>query len=374
MKFTTENDALSSALAVLRSYMPKMTTIPIMQHVAIEAKSGSVSMRANSFDREAEATIVAQTGTDGSAAVPGEILVGIASRLAEGGQAAFELVGDRVVITSGKSRFELRSLPIDAFPNRKALDGTVVTFVVPAAPLRTLFSGVDYATLSKSPKAYHGGVYLHVVKGKLIAVASDDHRFALQSTAMPVGAEAMPGVIIPSDAVSGLGAALKRAGDESVELSVSPNLLELRLDDLRIATLLVGATFPDYTRIVPKPNGASVGVRSGDLAEAAERVSVVYMKSKLGDRVALIEMQSKDGVLALRAGFKGAEIGSEEIEADADAEHKLNCSVKVEYLMDALKAWPDDTQLSLQQANKDAPVLFWSEAHPDMMHLVAQSR
>lgn len=373
MQFTVENSALSKALASVRSCLPRMTTIPLLQHVVLEARSGSVSLRAGAFDREAEATVVAQVGVDGIAAVPGEILVGLASHLPSGGQCALELVGDRVVVLSGSVRFELRALPANDFPNRKSFDGSELIFAMPAAALRELLVRVDYATLVGSPKAYHAGVYLHVAKKKLIAVASDDHRFALHSTDAPKGLEAMPGVIIPAEAVSVLADALRRAGDEKVELSISESLLEIRLAGLRIATLLVGATFPDYTRVVPKPNGAGVVVRSGALLEAAERLSVVYLKNKLGERVPLLQLKRKDGALELRAGFKGCEVGSEEIDAETNGVDGLDCSVNVAYLMDALKAWPDDAHLSVQQTQKGGAVLLWAREHPGMLHLVMPS-
>ncbi len=98
------------------------------------------------------------------------------------------------------------------------------------------------------------------------------------------------------------------------------------------------------------------------------------MNSKLGERVPLIEMQRKGEALELRAGFKGAEVASEEIDADAPKDCKFKCSVSAEYLADALKAWPDDAYLSVQQDREEGPVLFWCKDFPDMLHLVAQSR
>lgn len=370
MKFVVENEAFAKALSHVKSCVPTHSTMPILAHIAIEADVGHVTVRATNLDREAEARIPAEIPIAGGMAVPGDVVAAMARRLPKGGQCTFEVDDDRAKVSSGTAKFDLRTLPVADFPSKKELGGPATTFTMKASALKDLFGATSYATLTKSPKAYHKGVYLHVRSKKLVAVGSDDHRFALQSVEMPAGSATMPGVIIPAEAVRDLMASLDTALDQDVDLSVSASLFELRVPGLRFATLLVDAVFPDYDRFVPKPNGAGAVVRPYALAEAAERAAVVYLGDKgPNQRVPIIGIKRKEGALALDAGVKGNELGAEEIDAETN-DHDLSFTVNAPYLMDALKVWPEDIELSIQQDKPGGPILFWAKTRPDKLHLI----
>lgn len=372
MQFVVENEAFAKALALVKGCVPTHSTVPILAHVAVEAKDGVVVVRATNLERETEVSVPAEVTEAGGAALPGEVLSALARRLTKGGQSKVVLADDRVKIVSGTASYDLRTLPIGDFPSRKEISGEATTFSMAADDLRDLFAMTSFALLAKSSRAYHQGAYLHVLQRKLIVTATDDHRLAVKSMDMPAGAAAMPGVIIPADAVRDLVSFLD--GEEAAELSVSKSLFELRLPKVRFSTLLVDATYPEYQGFIPKTNGAGAIVRPYALAEAVNRATVVYLGDRdTNRRVPVVDLEAKDGALLLNAGVQGNELGAESIEAETNG-HALHFSVNATYLSEMLNVWPESVAISVQQENASAPILFRADDRPDMQHVIMPTR
>ena len=116
------------------------------------------------------------------------------------------------------------------------------------------------------------GIHLQVVNSKLVTVAADGNRLATRPS-LPDGAAAMPSITVPTEAADTIVALLKDL-DGDARLAVSQQLIELRLPNLRFASLLVGGAFPDYRRVTPANLGADAKVQVRALAEAVARVGV----------------------------------------------------------------------------------------------------
>lgn len=376
MKFTVENEPFAKALSLVKGCVPSRSTIPILSHIVVEAKAGNlVTVRATNLDREMEATVTAEVTEEGGAALPGEILAGLARKLAKGGQS--ELATDkkeRCKIVSGSSKYDLRTLPFQDFPNSKAAADGAVKFNVDAKDLLGMIGSTIYAATAECPHVYGRGVHLHVAAAKLIAVTCDNHRVARRMIEMPKGAATMPPVTIPVDAASALLGFLTDA-DGEVELAVSPALIELRLPGMRFASALVDCTFPDYDRVIPKPNGNhGATFRPYALSEAISRAATVYLGEKdTSKRQPFADLHVKDGNIKLNAGIKGQELGSELIEAETNGAD-LHMEINATYLEQMLKVWPESVAIEVWQKQSGGPVLFASKEHADMTHVLMPRR
>jgi DNA polymerase III subunit beta len=80
MEFTLPAGALAHAVGLVKGCVPSRTTIPILNHVLIEASIGTIAVRGTNMDMFAKATSGADVGRDGAAALPGDVLHGIVKR------------------------------------------------------------------------------------------------------------------------------------------------------------------------------------------------------------------------------------------------------------------------------------------------------
>ena len=204
MHFIVENEALAKAMTHLQGIVRTVTTIPILTHVAVTAGDKEILVRANNPDREAEARLPAEVMQAGAAALPGEVVQALAKRLTKGGQCEVSLVGDRAHLVAGSSNYELRTLPIADFPERKSASEPV-EFSLSAAELRAMIKSVAYAAAPPRSDRYRlQGVNLQISGEKLIAVATDTVRLAVRATPLPDGAAGMPRVTVPTEVASAM--------------------------------------------------------------------------------------------------------------------------------------------------------------------------
>lgn len=370
MQFIVENEPFAKALGLVKACVPARSTIPILSHIVVEAKAGVVTVRATNMEREIEASVKAEVTSEGGAALPGEILTGLVRRLAKGGQSSFAVdAKERCKIVSGSGQYDLRVLPFKDYPSPKAMRDGVVKFGVDAAMLSGLIASTIYAASPECPHSYGRGVHLHVAAAKLIAVTCDNHRVARRSMPMPKGSATMPPVTIPVEDAQALLGFLDGANGE-VELAISSALIELCLPGLRFASPLVDCKFPDYDKVIPKPDdnhGASF--RPYALSEAIGRATTVYLGEKKSVGPQLAEIHVKNNAIKLDAGIKGQEMGSETVEADTNG-MDLRVSVNAGYLDQMLKIWPESVAVDIWQKQAYAPVLFSSKERDDQVHVL----
>lgn len=367
MKLIIEASHLNRILSTVKGCVPNKATMPILQHILLTGEGSTLSVRATNLEREAEASAPAQFDGDFSIALRGDILCDIGRKLPSGAQASFTSKDSgRVEVKFGSSKFTLRGLDGKDLPSMTS-GKEPVSFMVPAKDLAALFSSTSYACekdIIARPALY--GVYLHVDgPNKLAAVASDEKRLGLRTVDLPDGGSQMPGVVIPPDAVRELSRLLADM-DDKVLLSVSESMVEISTPIMRFSSKVMGYKFPDYKRVVPKINGATMTIHALALREAVERADIVYgsdtkwpeARFNIGENGATLSMGDAD---------------KEQVVEDLDVEvHSPSAPFRVhsKHLAEMLKLWPEDAQIDIQVGEPSKPILFTSKAYSSIQHVM----
>lgn len=384
MKFTVENESFAKALGLVKSCILARSTIPILTHIVIEAGrrhlddnlnmkvANSITVRATNMEREAEAECPAQVETAGAAALPGEVLSAMARKLLKGGQASVALDGDRCKIVAGSSRYNLRVLPAADYPARKELGEGAVVFAVEPAVFCDLIRSTVYAAADRGEtREMFRGIHLHVADRKLIAVATDDKRFALKSIEIPKGAATMPAVIVSSDTARSIIDLLAGVADP-VETAFTTRAMQIKWPAMRFASQLIDAKFPDYHRIIPKSNGHAVTFRPYALSEAIARASIVYLGEVNTDaKFPLTVFSIANGNIELECGAKANEQATETVEAETNGA-ELKFRANANHMIEMLGIWPESVDVSVQQVKPGAPIMFTAKDRSEL-HLVMPS-
>src|ERR1700756_4507453 len=206
MKVTVERAQLLKSLGHVHRVVERRNTIPILGNVLLRAENAQLSLKATDLDLEVTETLAAETATGGSTTVPAHMIYDIVRKLPDGAQILLEGDGDRSVmaIRAGRSRFTLQTLPESAFPDLAAGEMSH-SFTLAAADMKRLIDRTQFAISTEETRYYLNGIYLHAAGSakttSLRAVATDGHRLAPIDLPLPVGAEGIPGVIVPRKTV-----------------------------------------------------------------------------------------------------------------------------------------------------------------------------
>jgi DNA polymerase-3 subunit beta len=184
---------------------------------------------------------------------------------------------------------------------------------------------------TEETRYYLNGIYLHprVHDGVpvLRCVATDGHRLASVEMPLPVGAEGMPGVIIPRKTVSEVRRLIED-GDGEVEITLSATKIRFAYDSAVLTSKLIDGTFPDYERVIPSHNDKQLDVECKRFAAAVDRVSAIS-----SDRSRAIKLMIEGTTLTLAASSPEHGSAIEEIEVQYQGE-PMEIGFNARYLLD----------------------------------------
>ncbi|MCU0820671.1 MAG: DNA polymerase III subunit beta [Beijerinckiaceae bacterium] len=339
MKVTVEQAALLKALGHVHRVVERRNTIPILANVLLRASGGQLALKATDLDIDIVETIPADIAQDGTTSVPAHVLYDIVRKLSDGAQVSLEQDGQvgQVTLRSGRSRFSLQTLPESDFPDL-APGEMSHRFDVAAADLRLLIEKTQFAISTEETRYYLNGIYLHVLDGKLRAVATDGHRLALADVAAPAGASGMPGIIVPRKTVSELLKLVSEAND-TVMVELSSVKIRISTGAIVLTSKLIDGTFPDYQRVIPQRNDKLMIVERDEFARSVDRVSTIS-----SERGRAVKFALGDGKLTLSVHNPDAGQATEELVVDYESS-PLEIGFNARYLLDIVSQLEGDTAL-----------------------------
>ena len=355
MKFSIERAALLKAVAQAQSVVERRNTIPILANVLIEAEGDTARFRATDLDIEVVDLAPAKVDRAGATTVSAVTLNEIVRKLPDG---ALVTLSDnaqtgRLTIEAGRSTFALATLPREDFPVMATSD-YASNFSAPAPVLRRLFDKSKFAISTEETRYYLNGVYMHVSDADgakvLRCVATDGHRLARIDAPLPMGAEGMPGVIVPRKTV---GEMRKLLDDDNalIAVSVSDTKIRFATPTITLTSKVIDGTFPDYTRVIPQGNTKRLEVDAAEFAKAVDRVATV---SSERSRAVKLTIDEDRLVLSVNAPETG---NAEEELAVAYGDEHLEIGFNAKYLL----------EIASQVDRENAVFLFNSSGDPTLM-------
>ena len=337
MKFTTSRSSLVKPVQAVIGVVERRQTMPILANVLVAVRGQELSVTATDLEVELVARVpVDKVDGAGEVTVPGRKLLDICRALPDDASVQVQLDGDRLVIKSGRSRFVLGTLPAADFPVVDDVEA-VQNLELSQVDLRRLLEKTQFAMAQQDVRYYLNGLMLEASGKTVRAVATDGHRLALCEVQVEVqkasGKARKPEgqqVIIPRKGVQELQRLL--LGDGAVVLAIGSNHVRATIGDIRFTSKLIDGRFPDYERVIPKPQGNVLRAGRDVLRHALQRAAILSNEKYRGVRLELA-----DATLRIQANNPDQEEARDEIEVEYKGV-ALEIGFNVNYLLDALAA------------------------------------
>jgi DNA polymerase-3 subunit beta len=350
MKVTLERAALLKSLGHVHRVVERRNTIPILSNVLLHGENQSLLPKATDLDLEVTERLPADVSAAGVTTVPAHVLYDIVRKLPDGAQVSLESHGEsgQLQLRSGRSRFNLQSLPDADFPDLTTGDLSH-SFKLASGDLKRLIDKTQFAISNEETRYYLNGVYLHTmdVEGHLMlrAVATDGHRLARVEVPAPKGALGLPGVIVPRKAVAEIQKLVENL-DQDVRIEISPSKARFTFGDpsvhlgqVVLTSKLIDGTFPDYMRVIPSGNDKRLTVDREPFQVAVDRVATIS-----SERGRAVKLTLADAKLIL--SVTNPDLGSavEELDVDYDSS-PIDIGFNARYLLDITEQLDNDTVL-----------------------------
>ncbi len=371
MKVTLERAALLKSLGHVHRVVERRNTIPILSNVLIQAKGGALLLKATDLDLEVTEKLAADVGSAGGTTLPAHTLYDIVRKLPDGAQVSLETTGEtgQLQLRSGRSRFNLQTLPDSDFPDLAAGDFSH-DFTLLAGDLKRLIDKTQFAISNEETRYYLNGIFLHSteVEGApvLRAVATDGHRLARVEIPSPKGAVGMPGVIVPRKAVAEVQKLVEDLNAE-IRIELSTTKIRFTFGDVVLTSKLIDGTFPDYVRVIPSGNDKRLIVDRIPFAAAVDRVSTIS-----SERGRAVKLAVADGKLTLSVTNPDSGSAQEELDVDYDST-PLDIGFNARYLLDITEQLDGDTAL-FKLADAGSPTLVQDREGASALYVLMPMR
>ncbi|MBU6437895.1 MAG: DNA polymerase III subunit beta [Betaproteobacteria bacterium] len=342
-------DEFLKALQVVAGIVERRHTLPILANVLLKKQGNSLALTSSDLEIQIR-TFATFDGDSGNAAttVAARKLLDILRSVPDGQNVSLDLVGAKLTVKSGKSRFALQTLPAEDFPLVSDAVEFGPAFTLPQATLKRLIGQVHFAMAVHDIRYYLNGI-LMVVEGKqLTLVATDGHRLAVAHAELPHDVPRQE-VILPRKSVLELQRLLGDDEAATVEMKFAPNQAKVALPDIEFVSKLVEGKFPDYQRVLPKGYKLGLEVDRLTLLNALQRASILT-----NDKFRGVRVNFEPGVLRISSTNAEQEEAFEELDVDYQGD-SIEIGFNVSYLVDALtNLHTNNVHIALQDGNSSA--------------------
>jgi DNA polymerase-3 subunit beta len=341
-----ERDALLKPLQAVTGIVEKRHTLPILSNVLIERKQGSLTMVATDLEIQVAARMELGKGPgeDTGLTVSARKLQEILRALPDGSEAALEVQNNRLQVRSGKSRFNLQTLPVGDFPAMAEPGAAQAKVSMPQKALRELLLLVQYAMAQQDIRYYLNGLLMVLEAGQVKMIATDGHR--LSYAARPLGQQQEKReVILPRKAVLELSRLLADS-EEPVTIEIFGAVVRFGFGGTVLTTKIIDGKFPDYTRVVPTNYQKRFSIQRQTLLQSLQRAAILSNEKFRG-----VRWMVAAGSLRISCTNNDQEEAQEELEI-AYGGDALDIGFNITYILDVLNnVHSDAVECSFGDAN-----------------------
>ena len=338
VRLRAAKDDLADAVAWVARSLPTRPTQPLLRGMVFVAGDEGLEIAGYDYEVSTQIRIAAEISETGRFAVNGKLVSDIVSKLPNK-PIDMHYDGTKVLVTCGKSRFELPAMTLEdypALPSVPAATGTIDPQLFTEAIGQVAVAAGRDETLPMLT-----GIRMETEGNMVTMAATDRFRLAVRTFEWNQIPEGNAELLIPAKTLADTARSLDAGSSEPVTLAFgdgsdgravgADGLLGILADPRRTTTRLLDAEFPKFRPLLPKQHSSLASVRIDPLREAIRRVSLV------ADRGAQIRMDFSEGQVVLSA--HGDEAGrAEEVLECAFVGEPLLIAFNPGYLSDGLSA------------------------------------
>ena len=357
MNIKINREQLLPALISTSSVVEKRQTLPILSNLLLKQNQGTLSITGSNLEVEVTKTLSGLGPDSVDITIAATKFVEICRALPVGSNLNLKVGDGKVVVTSGKSRFTLKSLPANEFPELQAIEYEE-RFTLPTKEFKRILELTAFSMAAQDVRYYLNGILLEVENNRLVAVATDGHR--LSKSEVRLDDSQTPDkhqIIIPRKAIQEIMRLLNTVADtdaqaaETVKLELNNKHLKLSAADTVITSTLINGQFPEYESILSADLDKSIQINRKQFLESLTRISVLT-----NDRLHGVRLKFANNILKVSTNNPEQEEAEDELDCVYDGEEIIT-SFNVNYIIEALKVI-DSEHIILNIKDKDSVCLL----------------
>ena len=365
MKFSIPREQFVAALGVAVRGVSTRSAIQTLSGVLVSSTDGAVELQATDMELGIRVTVPAQSGQEGSAVLPGRLLLDVIRSLPKDDLSLeYRASQQDVEVVSGTAKFHLRTLPREDFPKLPEAAGSVMR--VPSNAFVATIDRVARSASRDETRPHLTGVLVSASGQELRMVATDSYRLSVKETKLDEPLDGELEANVPARTLQELARIAGSDGEGEIEVSALENQVVFTVGDTVLSSRLVEGRFPNYRQLLPETFEHELRLSTAELLDVVRRISLLAQKN------APLRMAFSEGTLEVSAQTPDVGEASESLPVPFAGE-PLEIGFNPEFLRDGLESAESD-ELLLRLISPLRPGLIQSGDDGGFTYLVMPIR
>jgi len=314
MNIQINKESLLPALTKVCGIVEKRQTLPILGNVLLISKDNKLTLVGSDLETEITTSINNSNSLEGEVTVSARKLFDICRSLQDEALISISINESKMVLTSGKSKFTLQTLPATEYPRLDSVENNL-TFQIQQKEIHKLLTSTAYAMAQQDVRYFLNGILIETGEGKLRVVSTDGHRLAKNEITLPSANGELKQSIVPRKAIQEI---LKFLSADSE-------------DNYQFISKLIDGRYPEYQKVIPNNLDKTVILDKKTFSEILTRTAILSNEKFRG-----ISVIFSDRTLIVNSRNPDHEEANDQMSIDYEGD-KVEIGFNVNYLLDAVK-------------------------------------
>lgn len=367
MKFSIKKEILLQSLNSVSKALSNKNLIPILSGIKFNLTNNGLFLSASDNDISIETFInkdklenIEQTG---STVIQGKYILEIIRKL-DAKIINFELLDNiKVLISCGKSEFNLNSMDAQEFPNLN-IEEKKEPIIIKKSEFKNLINKTSFAVSTQETRPILTGINFKIVNDKLECIATDSYRLAKKYVNLTQSVNEEINVVIPGKNLIELTKIIID-NEESIEMHIFTNKILFKFDDTLFQTRVLSGNFPDVNKLIPESFELVVKANALEFFNVIDRAAL--LTSEKDKNIVKFECVGNEVVVSSNSPEIGKVEEKMSIEKNNDSNIKIAFSSR--FMMDAIKTV--ESKDVLINFNSDVkPIIILDEKDDTLLQLI----
>ena len=370
MKVICEHKDLSRSLNIISKAVASKPTLPILANVLLQYSGGKATLTGYDLEMGVKHTFLAKTEGEGSLALPAKLLQEMVSQLSEG-KITLDIESETsLTVRTDDSEYSIHGINASEYPGFPDISEKGNSFTVSGGDLLDSLKKTTYASSKDSARSWTSGVYLIVEEKKLVVVATDGRRLAMDRLSVE-GRAPKDGLnaLIPTKTMDDVLRILSLGFEGKVKVTMGKGIAAFEIDDTVVVSHLLDAQFPDYQRVIPSDFKGKLTIDREKFLSAVKGVSIVA-KQREGRDMAILSTEGDNMIISASVESLGS--SKQKLPVQKEGEN-LKIAFNYQFLLDPISNIDND-EVELHYGGQFQPAKMTLPEDDDYLYVIMPVR
>lgn len=367
MKLKINRSILLENLNFVSKGLSTRNIIPVLNSIKFNLTNEGLYLTATDSEIVVESLIekkdIKQIGETGTLTIYGRFLIDIIRKLNDEDIEIEEREGNKAVIFTENSKYNLNCFNINDFPNIK-FETKEKPIIINTLQFKNIINQTLFACSTQESRPLLTGLNIKIIGDSFECVATDSYRLAKNTYKLNEIIEESINIIIPSKNISEF-IKLLTDDEENLQIHIFNNKVLFIYKNLYYQTSLLNGTYPNTDNSIPTEFEIEFEIDLNNLYNAVDRASILSSSKEKN----IIEFSSKENKIKITSIDQ--EIGKVEEKVDSlkIKGNDIKISFSAKYMLEALKTF-NSKNITLLLNGEIKPIIIKSKENQNLIQLI----